>query len=190
MRNYLLTYNTLNISIFNIFPAYRLRIFQIACSYGKLIGKFSKFLIMELHKYEVRMAQKYNNAQHKQYLEMIDGVGRRWIEVFEGNTEFYSAAYWDLLTGIWRADGPVRKTDALRYMTAIKSAHTASKYVDHSIMKGILIESDNPDDARSKLLVLSDNMREQLNIFFDAAVGSVRRANRAIDEKGPSPEDP
>ena len=57
-------------------------------------------------------------------------------------------------------------------------------------MKGILIESDNPDDARSKLLVLSDNMREQLNIFFDSAVGSVRRANRAIDEKGPSPEDP
>ena len=48
------------------------------------------------------MALKYNNAQHKQYLEMIDGVGRRWVEVFEGNTEFYSAAYWDLLTGIWR----------------------------------------------------------------------------------------
>ena len=136
------------------------------------------------------MALKYNNAQHKQYLEMIDGIGHRWVEVFEGNTQFYSAAYWDLLTGIWRAAGAVRKTDALRYMTAIKSAHTASKYVEHSIKEGILIESDNPDDARSKLLVLSEDMRGRLNSFFDSAVGRVRRASRAIDEEGDSPKDP
>jgi hypothetical protein len=121
---------------------------------------------------------------------MIDGIGHRWVEVFEGNTQFYSAAYWDLLTGIWRADGAVRKTDALRYMTAIKSAHTASKYVEHSIKEGILIESDNPDDARSKLLVLSEDMRGRLNSFFDSAVGRVRRASRAIDEEGDSPKDP
>ena len=136
------------------------------------------------------MALKYNNAQHKQYLEMIDGIAHRRVEVFEGNTQFYSAAYWDLLTGIWRADGAVRKTDALRYMTAIKSAHTASKYVEHSIKEGILIESDNPDDARSKLLVLSEDMRGRLNSFFDSAVGRVRRASRAIDEEGAWPTAP
>ncbi len=136
------------------------------------------------------MALKYNNAQHKQYLEMIDSVGRNWVSVFQGNTDFYSAAYWDLLTGIWRAPGPVRKTDALRYMTGIKSAHTASKYVDYSIKQGILIEIENPEDARSKLLTLSDEMRQRLDLFFDAAVGEVRRANRSIDEKGPSPESP
>ncbi|NKB57763.1 MAG: hypothetical protein GKS00_15670 [Alphaproteobacteria bacterium] len=136
------------------------------------------------------MALKYNNAQHKQYLEMIDGVGSSWVDVFRGDTEFYSAAYWDLLTGIWRAKGPVRKTDALRYMTAIKSAHTASKYVDFSIKQGILHETENPDDARSKLLTLSDDMRERLDTFFDFAVGAVRRANRSIDETGPSPEAP
>lgn len=136
------------------------------------------------------MALKYNNAQHRQYLEMTDSVGRNWVEVFEGDTEFYSAAYWDLLTGIWRADGPVRKTDALRYMTAIKSAHTASKYVESSIKAGILLESDNPDDARSKLLTLSDDMRKRLDTFFDGAVSAVRSTNRTIDEKGPSPEDP
>lgn len=136
------------------------------------------------------MTTKYNNAQHRQYLELTDSVGRNWLAVFEGNTEFYSAAYWDLLTEIWRANGPVRKTDALRYMTAIKSAHTASKYVDFSIQQGILLEADNPDDARSKLISLSPEMREKLDDFFDAAVGEVRRANRAIDEKGPSPETP
>ena len=136
------------------------------------------------------MALKYNNAQHKQYYELLDGIGHRWGEVFDGTTQFYSAAYWDLLTGIWRADGAVRKTDALRYMTAIKRAHTASKYVEHSIKEGILIESDNPDDARSKLLVLSEDMRGRLNSFFDSAVGRVRRASRAIDEEGDSPKDP
>lgn len=136
------------------------------------------------------MALKYNNAQHKQYLEMTDGVGRRWLEVFEGDTDFYSGQYWDLLTGIWRADGPVRKTDALRFMTGIKSAHTASKYVDHAIKQAVLLESDNPEDARSKLLVLSDRMRDRLDVFFDVAVSEIRRTNRILAEKGPTPEDP
>jgi len=133
---------------------------------------------------------KYNNAQHRQYLEMTDTVGRNWLSVFEGDTDFYSATYWDLLTEIWRADKPVRKTDALRYMTAIKSAHTASKYIEFSLQKGFLIETDNPRDARSKLVSLSPEIRERLDAFFDGAVGSVRRANRAINEIGPSPEDP
>jgi len=132
---------------------------------------------------------KYNNAQHKQYLEMTEQVGRNWLTVFEGNTDFYSAAYWDLLTSIWRADAPVRKTDALRSMTAIKSAHTAGKYVDYSIQQGILIETDNPDDARSKLISLSPAMRRKLDTFFDAAVGEVRRAERAIVDDGPVPDD-
>ena len=136
------------------------------------------------------MALKYNNAQHRQYLEMTDGVGRRWLEVFAGDTDFYSAPYWDLLTGIWRADGPVRKTDALRFMTGIKSAHTASKYVDHAIKSGVVLESDNPEDARSKLLALSETMRERLDIFFDVAVSEIRRTSRILDEKGPAPADP
>ena len=136
------------------------------------------------------MKVKYNNAQHRQYLEMTDTVGRNWLNVFEGDTDFYSATYWDLLTEIWRAGKPVRKTDALRYMTAIKSAHTASKYIESSLQKGFLVETDNPSDARSKLVSLSPEIRGRLDEFFDGAVGSVRRANRAINEIGPSPEDP
>ena len=67
------------------------------------------------------MAARYSRAQRKQYLEMADNIGRNWMDVFQGDTDFYSAAYWDLLTEIWRADKPVRKTDALRYMKAIYS---------------------------------------------------------------------
>ena len=95
-----------------------------------------------------------------------------------------------MFTNIWEKDAPVRKTDALRFMTAIKSPHTAGKYIETAIRKGILIEEDNPEDARSKLLRLSPDMRTRLDAFFDSAVGQVRRTNRKMDELGPSPEEP
>lgn len=126
------------------------------------------------------MGASYSRAQRKQYLEMTDNIGRIWLNVFQGDTDFYSAAYWDLLTETWRADKPVRKTDALRYMKAIKSAHTASKYVETSIKKGFLIETDNPEDARSKLLSLSPDIRQRLDLFFDTAIDNVERSSQAV----------
>ena len=136
------------------------------------------------------MTLTYNNDQHRLYLEFTDGIGQGWIEVFEGDTQFYSAAYWDLLTAVWRAEGPVRKTDALGFMKGIKSAHTAGKYLDTAIDHGSLIETNNPEDARSKLLTLSPVMQQRLDVFFDTAVGEIRRASKLVDIKGPSPEDP
>ncbi len=136
------------------------------------------------------MQLKYNEAQRLEYLEMTGRLGLIWLEIFDGNTDFYSAVYWDLLTGIWRARQPVRKTDALRLMTSIKSPHTAGKYVDSAIGHGFLEESDNPDDARSKLVALSPAMRARLDAFLDSAVSEVRRTNQTIDIKGPSPETP
>jgi hypothetical protein len=135
------------------------------------------------------IALKYNDDQRREYLIMTDEIGHTWVQIFEGNTEFYSAAYWDLLTSMWRNNKSVRKTDALGFMKAIKSAHTAGKYIESALSYGFLIEMDNPDDARSKLLVLSDDMRLKLDSFFDNAVSEVRKANREIDIKGPSPED-
>ena len=136
------------------------------------------------------MALKYNEEQHKEYLNMTDRIGRSWLGVFKDDKEFWSASYWDLLTNIWREGGPVRKTDALRFMSAVKSAHTAGKYIDTAIRKGILIEDDNPDDARSKLLRLSPDMRTRLDAFFDTAVGEVRKTGGTMNALGPSPEDP
>ena len=130
----------------------------------------------------------YNGEQRKEYLNMIDRIGAGWLEVFQGNTDFYSAIYWDLLTQLWRQDGPVRKTDALKYMTAIKSPHTAGKYVQETIDHGLVLEEENPMDARSKLVKLAPDMRERLDSFFDGAVGEVRRTKKTIDVKGPSPE--
>lgn len=136
------------------------------------------------------MPHQYNRDQHMEYLYYTNRIGLRWIDIFQGNTEFYSAAYWDLFTRMWRNGGPVRKTDALGFMKAIKSAHTAGKYLDTAIDHGSLIETDNPEDARSKLLTLSPVMQQRLDNFFDRAVGEIRRASKLVDIKGPSPEDP
>ena len=133
------------------------------------------------------MAEKllYNAEQRRLYLEMTDRIGAKWMTVFRGDTEFYSAAYWDLLTEVWRAERPVRKTDALRFMTAVRSAHTAGKYVEGAIGKGILVEVDNPEDARSKLLSLSPEMRQRIDGFFDNAVDEIRKTSRQVESRGP-----
>jgi len=133
---------------------------------------------------------RYSAAQRQEYLAMTDRVGRAWVEVFAGNRDFYSANYWDLLTGLWRRAEPLRKTDALKSMTAIKSPHTAGKYLQEALDQGLIREAENPEDARSKLVELTPEMRRRLDHFFDAAVGEVRRATRAIDAQDPSPEEP
>ena len=135
------------------------------------------------------MDLKYNNDQHRVYLQLTGQVGGNWLDIFEGNTEFYSAIYWDLLTNIWLRNEPVRKTEALGFMTAIKSAHTASKYVETAVKYGYLVETENPNDARSKLLTPSTEMRQRLDVFFDRAISELRKSNREVDIKGPSPED-
>ncbi len=135
------------------------------------------------------MDLKYNNDQHRVYLQLTGQVGGNWLDIFEGNTEFYSAIYWDLLTNIWLRNEPVRKTEVLGFMTAIKSAHTASKYVETAVKYGYLVETENPNDARSKLLTLSTEMRQRLDVFFDRAISELRKSNREVDIKGPSPED-
>ncbi|MBL4721117.1 MAG: MarR family transcriptional regulator [Alphaproteobacteria bacterium] len=129
------------------------------------------------------MALKYSAKQRKLYLNMTDAIGARWIDVFQGDTDFYSAAYWDLLTNIWRQDAPVRKTDALRFMTGIKSAHTAGKYIDIALKKGFLEEMENPKDARSKLVSLSSAMRRELDEFFDNAVEEVREMSVKLPKR-------
>ena len=88
--------------------------------------------------------RKYNDAQRREYLNLTDRVGMNWLQVFEGDQDFYSAAYWDLFAGIWRAGEPLRKTEALGLMKGIKSIHTAGKYLETAITRGMVVETDNP----------------------------------------------
>jgi len=122
---------------------------------------------------ERTMPLTYTDVQRRAYLTLTDTVGLHWVEMFEGDTEFYSAAYWDLLTALWRTDKPVRKTDAARMLTGVKSPLTAAKHIDTALARGLIVERDNPTDARSKLLALTPQMRSQLDQFFDDAVDAV-----------------
>lgn len=135
------------------------------------------------------MAFKYNNAQHRVYLELMDKVSDNWLLVFDGNTEFFSASYWDLLRGIWRQSGPIRKTDAMAFMRGVKSAHTAGKLIDAAVKSGFLTEHENRKDARSKLLDLSEATRTKIDQVFDMAVTEIRYAEREIQAKGPVSDD-
>jgi hypothetical protein len=127
------------------------------------------------------MDLKYNESQRKEYLNMIDKIGVEWLDVFKGDTEFYQAAYWDLFTRLWKSGISERKTDALKFMVGIKSAQTAGKYIETAIKKKLIVEKENPEDARSRLLELSPQMKERLDLFFDQAVGNLKNSNRIIE---------
>lgn len=122
------------------------------------------------------MPLTYNDQQRRAYLAFTDKVGAGWVQLFAGDTEFYSAAYWDLLTHLWRVADPVRKTDAISAITGVRSPLTASKYIETALSRGLIIEKDNPRDARSKLLTLSPQMRAQMDTFFDDAVDEMKKA--------------
>ena len=122
----------------------------------------------------------YSRDQHAEYLRMTEKVGGHWLQVFQNDTDFWSAVYWDLFTKLWQAQGDVRKTDALRFMTSVKSAHTAGKYLETAIRKGLVEERENPEDARSKLVRLAPSLRERLDSFLDAAVGEMCQASDRV----------
>lgn len=130
------------------------------------------------------MELKYSEEQRREYLEMVGRIGEHWLTVFGNKKEFYSSDYWDVLSRIWKNGVPVRKTDALNFMISIKSTHTAGKYLDTALRHGYLVETDNPRDARSKLVDLSPDMRRRLDEFFDQAVDELRSSNQVIEQRG------
>ena len=124
----------------------------------------------------------YGRTQHEEYLRMTEKVGEHWLKVFGNDTEFWSAVYWDLFTKLWQAQSDVRKTDALGYMTSVKSAHTAGKYLETAIRRGLVEERDNPSDARSKLVGLSSSLQKRLDAFFNSAVQEMTHAATRVTQ--------
>ena len=133
---------------------------------------------------------KYNPVQRREYLNMMDRVAGNWLNVFGGNEVFYSAQYWDLFTRLWRSDKPVTKTEALKFMTGVKSAHTAGRCLGKALAEGLTVEWDNPNDKRSKFVALSPDMQARLDSFFDRAISELRRSSRSIEVAGPAPDEP
>lgn len=126
---------------------------------------------------------KYNSDQHREYMHLTRKIGADWVEIFEGNSTFYSTDYWDLLTEMWYFDKPMMVSDALKFMKSIKSPFTARKYLQKVIDSGIVIETKNPEDERSMLVSLSPEIRGKLDVFFDKTVDSMKIFVTRIEDK-------
>ena len=50
-------------------------------------------------------------------------------------------------------------------MNSVKSAHTAGKYLETAINRGLIEEQNNPSDARSKLVGLSSHCKSSSMLF-------------------------
>ncbi len=111
------------------------------------------------------------------YLKLMDQADARWAELMSVVPEMRSAPIWELLTHLWRTDLPVRKTDAIQAMGAIRSPHTAAKYIDVAIKSGFVVETHDNLDKRSKKLMLSDIGRARMDRFLDACVGDLLTAS-------------
>lgn len=127
---------------------------------------------------------KFTDCQHKKYLHFTRKLGNNWLEIFDGNTEFYCGPYWDILTEMWYADKPLMVSDALRFMRSIKSPFTARKYLQKLIDEKMVIETKNPKDERSILVSLSDDMKAKLDKHFDFTIEEMLESVKDIQIPG------
>ena len=114
---------------------------------------------------------------------LLDRIRDEWIQLFEVDMRPYSAVYWELLMHLWAEGGRARKTDALRSIKSIRNPHTAGKYVEIAVRKGMLEERKNPKDARSRLLMLTPQTKMRMGAFLDWAMDELRRSSDAIHRK-------
>ncbi len=125
---------------------------------------------LQINLYNIHMKHKFTPQQHREYIILSRKTGMDWLEVFSGNTDFYSTYFWELLTEMWFHDKPVMVSDALRYMKSIKSPFTARKYLQKAIDGKLVVERKNPSDERSILVELPPEMRKKLDAFFDKSI--------------------
>ena len=107
--------------------------------------------------------------------QALKRVGLNWQEMFREG-DYCASNYFDLFTEIWLRQGePVYKTDCYRFMPGI-SSQTAKKYLQHAIARGYLLESDNPQDKRSKLITMSSELKSIMEQSYDLTAHELRKA--------------
>lgn len=129
------------------------------------------------------MKMKFTQSQHREYVSLMQKNAQEWLQVFEGNTEFYSADYWDLLSGLWYAVKPIMVSEALKMMRNIKSPYTARKYLQFLIDKKLVMETKNPDDDRSMLVSLAPEMQIKLDKYFDITTQNLLDTGKKISKR-------
>ena len=117
------------------------------------------------------------SAKHQQrllFVHALNSMDSAWME-FLKDADFLDINYSDLFTGLWLAEEPVRKQEAVDFMHHL-GPQTAKKYLDKAIAKGRVVEVIDPDDRRARLITLSPALRTDLEAFFDHAISLFRKA--------------
>lgn len=120
------------------------------------------------------MSRHSTDEERRAFAQALKKVGQHWQAILQ-DEDFHPLNYFDLFTDIWLAGEPVSKTDCYRFMPGV-SAQTAKKYVERAITRGLLLESANPQDGRSRLVALSPALKTLLEQNLDLTAQQLRRA--------------
>lgn len=106
--------------------------------------------------------------RRRKFANALNRMDASWMAFLEDEA-FYDINFSDLFTGLWLAEQPVRKLDAVKMLRYV-GPQTAAKYVERAIDKAYIDVVPDPSDGRAKLLNLSPAMASKLEKFFDTAI--------------------
>ena len=105
----------------------------------------------------------------------LHALDEHWASVFS-DSDIFDMHYAKLFTRLWVTQGkPISRSEAYNWMTEL-SSQTAMKYVNRALSAGFLAEVENPDDRRSKLLVMTPTLSARVEALFDLALAEFRGA--------------
>ncbi|MDO6459354.1 hypothetical protein Q4485_01445 [Granulosicoccaceae sp. 1_MG-2023] len=114
------------------------------------------------------MSGDHKHQQRQRFVQALNQMDAAWM-TFLNDVDFVDIHYSDLFTGLWAADRPVRKQEAVEFMHHL-GPQTAKKYLDRAIRKGLVVELNDPSDGRAKLIVLSDDLKRSLEDLYDQGI--------------------
>ena len=114
-------------------------------------------------------------AAYLRFVVALHALDEHWASVFS-DSDIFDMHYAKLFTRLWVTQGkPISRSEAYNWMTEL-SSQTAMKYVNRALSAGFLAEVENPDDRRSKLLVMTPTLSARVEALFDFALEEFRRA--------------
>lgn len=126
------------------------------------------------------MPPSHSFDRRRSFVLALHEIDRFWGEVFPDET-YYDLNYSDLFTRMWMVgDRRMKKTDLYSFMPRV-SLRTAVKYVQRAIESGLLTETVDPADRRSKHVALSPDLARNIEGFIDHALTTFEHALTTFD---------